>query len=220
MSAQGQHSRSHSRHRRLDHNHGFVIYYTVAGCAGSLRMLIGLRAFVVTTIASGFLMSPLPQQADNNAHAVPAARILLVEDNIHDVELILRALAKNQLADDVLHLRDGVEAIDFLFAGGVYGGRTCAASPRVIFLDLKLPKVDGLEVLKRVKEDPRTRTIPVVMLTSSYEESDIRKCYSLGVNSYIVKPVNFDALIRAIAEVGQYWLEVNAVPPSIPNPSP
>jgi len=126
--------------------------------------------------------------------------ILLVEDNAHDAELTLRALKQRNLANRVHLCRDGAEAIDFFDAVG--SGPTL----KVVLLDLKLPKVDGLEVLTRLKRDPRTKSIPVVVLTSSREEPDIEKAYSLGANSYIVKPVDFEAFARAVSDVGLYWL--------------
>jgi CheY-like chemotaxis protein len=138
--------------------------------------------------------------------------ILLVEDNPNDVELTLRALKKNRLANRVVVVTDGKEALDFLFARGAFSDRKVEDVPRVMLLDLKLPKVDGLEVLKAVKSDPRTRIIPVVVLTSSREERDIVESYKLGVNSYIVKPVDFDQFIEAVNNLGLYWLLLNQSP--------
>jgi two-component system response regulator len=135
--------------------------------------------------------------------------ILLVEDNPDDVELALHALKKNNFSNRIHVVRDGVEALDFIFATGSYEGRDLHAVPRLILLDLKLPRVDGLEVLRRVKADPRTRTIPVVVLTSSREERDIVESYQLGVNSYIVKPVDFQQFTEAVRELGLYWLLLN-----------
>ncbi len=131
--------------------------------------------------------------------------ILLVEDNPNDVELTLHALTKYNLGNHIEVVRDGAEALDFLFGGP-------ATSPRVILLDLKLPKVDGLEVLKRIKGDPRTHSIPVVILTSSREERDIVESYSLGVNSYIVKPVDFGQFAESVRSLGLYWLLLNQPP--------
>ncbi len=131
--------------------------------------------------------------------------ILLVEDNANDAELTLRALKQRNLANQVFLCRDGAEALDF-FADGA--GRV----PKVVLLDLKLPKVDGLEVLRRLKADPRTKSIPVVVLTSSREEPDIERAYALGANSYIVKPVDFEAFARAVSDVGLYWLLLNHPP--------
>lgn len=135
--------------------------------------------------------------------------IVLVEDNPNDAELALRALKTYNLANNLIWLQDGVEAIDFIFAQGQYSDRSIENAPKVILLDLKLPKVDGLEVLERVKSDIRTKSIPVVVLTSSSEERDIITSYNLGVNSYILKPVDFDKFINAIKEIGFYWLLLN-----------
>jgi len=135
--------------------------------------------------------------------------ILLVEDNPHDVELTLHALKRHHLANRIEVVRDGAEALEYLFATGAYAGRQIEDRPRVILLDLKLPKVDGLEVLRQIKADPRTRTIPVVVLTSSREESDIVESYGLGANSYIVKPVDFEQFVEAARIMGLYWLLLN-----------
>ncbi len=135
--------------------------------------------------------------------------VLLVEDNPHDAELTLRALKKHNLANRVHWARDGAEALDFIFAQGVYGAWDINHKPRLMLLDLKLPKLDGLEVLRQVKLDPRTRVIPVVILTASREDRDLQECYQLGVNSYIVKPVEFEAFLKAVAEIGLYWLLLN-----------
>ena len=137
--------------------------------------------------------------------------ILLVEDNPSDVELTLRALKARNLANQVFVARDGAEALEFFF-GEQSPLRDIGVAPRVILLDLKLPKVDGLEVLRRLKGDERTRTLPVVVLTSSKEEPDIAAAYRLGANSYIVKPVDFEAFARAVSEVGLYWLLLNEQP--------
>jgi two-component system, response regulator len=141
-----------------------------------------------------------------------AVEILLVEDNPQDAELTLRALRKHNLANQVVHVTDGKEALDFIFARGAYSHRDVEEGPRVVFLDLKLPKVDGLEVLRAIKEDPRTRAVPVVVLTSSSEETDIVESYQLGVNSYIVKPVDFDKFVDAVSRMGLYWLLLNEPP--------
>lgn len=138
--------------------------------------------------------------------------ILLVEDNQSDVELITRALKKHGLANKVLVVGDGEQALEYIFVKGPFLGRDIMDKPKLMILDLKLPKIDGLEVLRRVKFDERTKTIPVVMLTSSKEESDIIESYRLGVNSYIVKPVDFEKFIKAVADVGLYWLLVNRPP--------
>jgi CheY-like chemotaxis protein len=138
--------------------------------------------------------------------------ILLVEDNPNDVELTLHALKKNHIANRIHVVRDGAEALDFLFASGAYADRQVEEAPKVILLDLKLPKVDGLEVLKQVKGDGRTRSIPVVVLTSSREERDLMQSYHLGVNSYILKPVDFDQFNEAVRQLGLYWLLLNQPP--------
>ena len=138
--------------------------------------------------------------------------ILLVEDNPNDVELTQHALKKNNIVNRIEIVRDGAEALDYLFATGLYAGRDINHPPRVILLDLKLPKVDGLEVLKRIKSDPRTQPIPVVVLTSSREESDVVESYHLGVNSYIRKPVDFEKFTEAVRTIGMYWLLLNEPP--------
>lgn len=138
--------------------------------------------------------------------------ILLVEDNPSDVELTLHALKKHNLANRIEVVRDGAEALEFIFCTGKYAHRSIENSPKVILLDLKLPKVDGLEVLRRVKSDPCTRTIPVVVLTSSREERDIVESYRLGVNSYITKPVDFEQFTEAVRQLGFYWLLLNQPP--------
>ena len=141
-----------------------------------------------------------------------AVEILLVEDNPNDAELTMRALNKHNIANKVFVVRDGAEALDYIFADGNYSDRKIEDVPKVVFLDLKLPKVDGLEVLRKIKSDERTKTIPVVMLTSSREEQDIVRSYKLGVNSYIVKPVDFDKFVDAVSELGLYWLLLNQPP--------
>lgn len=138
--------------------------------------------------------------------------ILLVEDNPQDLELALRALEKAKLSNHIQVARDGAEALDFIFCEGAHVKRLICDSPKVILLDLKLPKIDGLEVLKRLKADPRTRVIPVVMLTSSREQKDVVESYHLGVNSYIVKPVNFEGFVDAVRDLGLYWLLLNQPP--------
>lgn len=140
------------------------------------------------------------------------SEILLVEDNPADAELTLRALRKNNLANYVHLARDGEEALDFLFCRGAYAART--AMPDLILLDLKLPKVDGLEVLQEVKASPRTRAIPVVILSSSKEERDLVRSYRLGVNSYIQKPINFAEFQDVVRQLGMYWLLMNSKPPA------
>lgn len=138
--------------------------------------------------------------------------ILLVEDNPADVELTLRALKKNNIANRIEVVTDGQEALDFIFAKGTFSDRENKKNPKVIFLDLKLPKVSGLEVLSAIKGNQKTRTIPVVILTSSKEERDIVESYKLGVNSYIVKPVDFDKFLVSVKEIGMYWLLINQSP--------
>ncbi|MDI9633334.1 MAG: response regulator [Methanolinea sp.] len=142
----------------------------------------------------------------------PAAEILLVEDNPNDVELILHVFQWCNLSNRVHVAWNGEEALDYIFGTGPYAGRDTCHHPQVILLDLKLPRVDGIEVLRRLKNDPRTRTIPVVVLTSSREERDIVRSYDLGVNSYIVKPVKFDDFVCVIRELGLYWKTINQPP--------
>ena len=143
---------------------------------------------------------------------VKEVEILLVEDNPTDAELAIRALKKSGLANKLEWVKDGAEALDFIFATGSYSGRHITNGPKVILLDLRLPKVDGMEVLRRVKGDERTRTIPVVVLTSSKEDRDVAESYQLGVNSYISKPVEFDEFAKTVSELGLYWLLVNHPP--------
>lgn len=138
--------------------------------------------------------------------------ILLVEDNADDVELTLHALRKEKLANNIHVARDGEEALEFLFCNGAHSGRSFDHPPRLVLLDLKLPKVDGMEVLRRLKADPRTCTIPVVILTSSKEERDLIQGYGLGVNSYIQKPVDFTQFREIVKSVGFYWLLINQAP--------
>ena len=140
--------------------------------------------------------------------------ILLVEDNPDDEALTIRALEKNNILNKVVVARDGVEALDYLFAEGDYAGRDSADVPEVILLDLKLPKIDGLEVLKRIRADERTKLLPVVILTSSNEERDIISSYDLGANSYIRKPVDFIQFTEAVRQLGLYWLVLNVAPPA------
>jgi two-component system response regulator len=138
-----------------------------------------------------------------------AVEILIVEDNPRDAELTIRALRKNNLANNVYVAEDGVEALDFFFCRGKYEKRNFNSPPKVVLLDLKLPKISGLEVLKAVKGDERTRNIPIVVVTSSKQEPDMKEAYGLGVNSYVVKPVDFDQFINAMSSLGLYWLLVN-----------
>jgi two-component system response regulator len=146
--------------------------------------------------------------------------ILLVEDNPADLELTLHALRQSKLANRIEIARDGEEALDFLFCRGVHSGRNHADVPRVVLLDLKIPKVDGLEVLQQIKQDPRTRNIPVVILTASKEQQDLIAGYRLGVNSYLQKPVDFDAFQKMIVQLGMYWLVVNEPPPQASESNP
>jgi two-component system response regulator len=139
--------------------------------------------------------------------------ILLVEDSDTDAEMTMRALGRHKLANNLVWVKDGTEALDFLFRRGVYASRG-NASPKLVLLDLKMPKLDGIEVLRQIKANERTKAIPVVMLTSSAEERDIISSYSLGVNSYVIKPVNFSAFVEEVAKAGCYWVLVNRVPPS------
>jgi two-component system response regulator len=139
--------------------------------------------------------------------------VLLVEDSMEDAELAMRELKKARTASNILHVKDGGEALDFIFATGKYAGlRDIQHFPKVILLDIQMPKVNGIEVLEKIKADPGTSAIPVVILTSSNQSPDIKKCYSLGVNSYIVKPVNFETYAQAIKELGLYWLLLNRPP--------
>jgi two-component system response regulator len=138
--------------------------------------------------------------------------ILLVEDNPDDVQLTLHAFAKNKFSNRIHVVRDGAEALDFVFSTGAYADRATQPNPKVILLDVKLPKVDGLEVLRRIKGDERTRVIPVVMLTSSREDRDVIESYQLGVNGYIVKPVDFTNFIEAVRTLGMYWVLLNQPP--------
>ncbi|MES2133504.1 MAG: response regulator [Bacteroidota bacterium] len=138
--------------------------------------------------------------------------ILLVEDNPNDAEMTIRALRKNHLANRIIHLKNGAEALDFIYGKGEYEGRDVRAMPKVVLLDLKMPKVDGIEVLRTMKSNELTKTIPVVVLTSSKEDPDVKTCYELGVNSYIVKPVGFENFLKAISELGFYWLILNQSP--------
>ncbi len=144
--------------------------------------------------------------------AMQPVEILLVEDNVADEELTLHALKTNHLTNNIRIVRDGAEALDFLFHTGAYAHRAGSSRPRVILLDLKLPKVDGLEVLRQIRSDPRTQSIPVVILTSSREERDIIESYRLGVNSYIVKPVDFDKFMEVAGNIELYWLVLNTPP--------
>lgn len=138
-----------------------------------------------------------------------SVEILLVEDNPSDLELTLHAFRKNNLSNRIQVARDGAEALDFVFCRGVYSQNPPDEHPKVILLDLKLPKVDGIEVLREIKKDPHTQKIPIVVLTSPREDQDIEECYNLGVNSYIVKPVEFEKFTQAVSMLGMYWLLMN-----------
>jgi two-component system response regulator len=138
--------------------------------------------------------------------------ILLVEDNPQDAELTIRALKGRNLANRLVVVKDGAEALDFVFCRGQYADRQMTHPPKVILLDLKLPKLNGLEVLREIKADQRTRSIPVVMVTSSRQDPDVKAAYELGANSYVVKPVEFDAFVEAMSNLGLYWLLVNQAP--------
>ena len=138
--------------------------------------------------------------------------ILLVEDNKSDAMLTIRTLTKHKLANNLVHLIDGAQALDFIYGKGEYEGRNIENRPKVIFLDIKMPKVSGLEVLRIIKSDERTRLIPVVMMTSSKEEKDIMESHKLGVNSYVVKPVEYENLAKIVAELGIYWVQTNNTP--------
>lgn len=138
--------------------------------------------------------------------------ILLVEDNLNDAELTIRALNKNKISNSIIHLKDGAMALDFLFAKGEFEGRNTGNKPKVILLDLKMPRIDGLEVLQRIKANELTCKIPVVVLTSSKESPDIEMAYALGANSYIVKPVAFEGFSKAITDLGLYWVILNQDP--------
>ena len=138
--------------------------------------------------------------------------VLLIEDNPNDAELAMRALKKNNLLNKVIHLTDGAEALDYIFCEGAYLGEKPAVNPRVVLLDLKMPKVNGIEVLRRLKSDPSTKHIPVVVLTSSKENPDVEICYSIGVNSYIVKPIVIEDFVKVVSDLGLYWTLHNQTP--------
>lgn len=148
-------------------------------------------------------------QTVQNIHEV---EVLLVEDNPHDAELTLRALKTHNLANKLFHVKDGAEAIEFLFSQGDYINRRVDGGPKIVLLDLKLPKVDGIEVLRKIKTDDRTKLTPVVVMTSSREDRDLKECYKLGVNGYVVKPVEFEDFALAVSQLGLYWLLLNETP--------
>lgn len=146
---------------------------------------------------------------NNNLNEV---EILLVEDNLSDAELIIRSLKKVNLANHLVHVKDGVEALEFIFATGVYAGREQKNIPKVILLDIKMPRINGIEVLRQIKSNEVTKAIPVVIMTSSKEEKDIIVSYKLGVNSFVVKPVDFNSFAKAVSELGMYWVLINQPP--------
>ena len=146
-------------------------------------------------------------------YSVTLKHILLVDDSLRDTELALDALAKNNVANEVVVLRDGAEALDYLYRRGLFADRT-SDQPAVVLLDLKMPKVDGIEVLRQIKGDPQLKVIPVVVLTSSREEQDLVNSYQLGVNAYIVKPVQFQAFVEAVKQLGAFWAVLNEPPPA------
>lgn len=145
---------------------------------------------------------------DNNA----SIEILFIEDNVADAEMTIRTLKRNRVANHIVHLRDGAAALDFIFGTGEFTERNTKNKPKIVLLDLKMPKIDGFEVLKRIKADANTKTIPVIVLTSSKEDPDIKTCYELGANSYIVKPVGFENFAKALSELEMYWLILNQSP--------
>lgn len=138
--------------------------------------------------------------------------ILLIEDNLHEAELAIRNLKKDHLANNLLHIDDGEEALDFIFSRGKYAGNGRVVKPKLILLDLKLPKISGHEILRAIRAHDELKTTPVVVLTSSQEEADILESYKLGVNSYIVKPINFESFSRSIRDIGMYWVMINKMP--------
>ncbi len=152
----------------------------------------------------------------NGAENLKHRQILLVEDNVDDELLTLRALKKNRVGNGIFVVRDGAEALDWIFATGPYAQRDTSILPAVVLLDLKLPKIDGLEVLRRIRADARTALLPVVILTSSNMEEDVARSYKLGANSFVRKPVDFEGFIKAIHELGLYWLIINEPPPQGP----
>ncbi len=138
--------------------------------------------------------------------------IILVEDSVEDASLVIRSLKKSNICNSIIHLQDGAEALDFMFARGLYVDRKVEDKPKLILLDLKMPKVDGLQVLRELKADDRTKSVPIVIMTSSREDRDLVECYRLGVNGYVVKPVSFDNFAKAVAELGIFWLMINQSP--------
>jgi two-component system response regulator len=148
----------------------------------------------------------------NHTYMLNQVEVLLVEDNVHDAEMTIRALRKVNLANNLVHVKDGEEALEFIFAQGKFADRQPSDLPKVILLDIKMPKVDGIEVLRQLKSRESSKAIPVVIMTSSKEEQDIINSYQLGVNSYVVKPVDFEGFARAVSQLGMYWLLTNQPP--------
>lgn len=141
-----------------------------------------------------------------------SVEILLIEDNPYEAELTIRGLKKHNFANNLYHIDDGADALDFIFERGKFKDHNMAGLPRLILLDIKLPRVDGIEILRQIKANEKTKSIPVVILTSSKENQDVKACYDLGVNSYIVKPVDFDSFSKAVADLGMYWMLLNTAP--------
>lgn len=159
-----------------------------------------------------FLPFNIQKNLNTDTMTLDEVEILLAEDNMEDAEMTIRALNKSNIVNKLIHLNNGVEVIDFLFGTGKFAGRDIMIQPRLILLDLKMPKMDGIEVLSIIKTTAATKKIPVVVLTSSRENPDVEKCYSLGANSYIVKPVDFDGFTKAVGELGLYWMLLNQSP--------
>jgi CheY-like chemotaxis protein len=181
----------------------------MGGSGGRQR---GLLLFQFACLKAG-LRGSIFKELKTNTMKQNSVDILLVEDNVHDAELTIRHLKKNNMANNLFHVSDGGEALDFIFSTGKFAGqRDLMKRPKIILLDIQMPKVSGIEVLQKIKEHPSTRSIPVIILTSSKENPDIQKCYALGANSYIVKPVNFESFAEAIKNLGFYWLLLNQPP--------
>ncbi len=156
-----------------------------------------------------------PEVSYNWGQHMGTKRILLIEDNRDDEELTLRALKKNNITNEVVVARDGAEALDYLLGRGAYAGRDPSDIPTLVLLDLKLPKIDGLGVLEQVRKDPRTKLTPIVVLTSSKEDGDVGRCYGLGANSYVRKPIDFEQFTNAVKTLGTFWLGLNELPPRL-----
>ena len=159
-----------------------------------------------------FTNQAMAQPLQQKNRCFKAVEILLVDDSATDAELTIRVLKKKNLANNLIHLQNGAEALDFIFGEGKFADRDVLLVPKVIFLDMKMPKVDGLEVLARIRSNEKTKRIPVVMLTSSRQDPDIEASYALGVNSYVVKPVDYDNFFEAVSDIGAYWLRLNQGP--------